>query len=309
MDINKIKLFLDVSGFSTFSEAAKNLRKSQPTISQQMGQLEEELGFKLFVRSRGRARLSSEGQEFRDLLADTFSDIEHAVLKIRGSLDQQYGSIPLAVLLDGSIDFDVAKFLTGFHAKYPNINLELSFGSNTSIEEKILNKEAAFGVSILFKDRDLLEQSKLMTESHLVYCSSMMPRYPLKKIIESRMIIDFDQDYMCFSPWLKKNGSQANQSALKKSQPQVVVPSHYEAAKILANGWGVAVLPEYVAQPLLASQKIRRYQQKSKPLKVCLDIAWLKGRELKRYEELFLKYSVDFFEDGYRDKFELNTQQ
>ena len=63
MDIKNITTFVHVAELGSFSRAAERLGYSQPTISVQIRQLEQELGFRLFDRIGHAVRLTDKGRE------------------------------------------------------------------------------------------------------------------------------------------------------------------------------------------------------------------------------------------------------
>ena len=63
MDIRNLTTFVHVAELGNFSRAAERLGYSQPTISVQIRQLEEELGFRLFDRIGHAVRLTDKGRE------------------------------------------------------------------------------------------------------------------------------------------------------------------------------------------------------------------------------------------------------
>ena len=63
MDIKNLTTFVHVAELGSFSRAAQQLGYSQPTISVQIRQLEEELGFRLFDRIGHAIRLTDKGRE------------------------------------------------------------------------------------------------------------------------------------------------------------------------------------------------------------------------------------------------------
>jgi|GEM_PF-3548757 len=291
MDMNKIKLFHDVAGFSSFSEAARALKKSQPAISQQIMSLEESLGFKLFLRGKRTISLSAEGQMLRTSLSCAFGDIYDAVSQLQGALNQQVGSIDIAMLLDGSTNIDIVTMLSSFKKEFPNIDINMEFGSNKEIESKILSQSVDFGVSILFQEKKLLERKQILQETHVFCVSNRHSKLSVLELIESQLVIDFADEYPCFQPWLRKNYGKAKLHHLKKKKPSILVPNHYEAIKILESNWGAAILPKHLLNQIPKKSKIAPYSKGCENLTVGLDLAWLKNKTLSVYEKKF----VDFF--------------
>ena len=58
MNTMKIRYFVEVARCGSFSEAARRLYTAQPNLSKQIAQMEQELGFALFARSRRSVKLT-----------------------------------------------------------------------------------------------------------------------------------------------------------------------------------------------------------------------------------------------------------
>ena len=61
MEVRVLRYFLAVARAETISGAAESVHVTQPTLSRQMMELEEELGKKLFIRGNRRITLTDEG--------------------------------------------------------------------------------------------------------------------------------------------------------------------------------------------------------------------------------------------------------
>ena len=61
MNLTKIRYFVEVARCGNFSEAARRLYTAQPNVSKQIAQMEQELDFPLFVRSRRSVTLTPAG--------------------------------------------------------------------------------------------------------------------------------------------------------------------------------------------------------------------------------------------------------
>src|SRR4051812_34941119 len=88
MDIRRIRTFVAVADQGTVSRAALHLRTAQPVLSRHIGDLERELGLKLFDRVGRRLFLTAEGGELlvncRGLLIHVSSIADQAQLLCRG---------------------------------------------------------------------------------------------------------------------------------------------------------------------------------------------------------------------------------
>ncbi len=124
MDLRHARTFVAVAEFGTVSEAALRLRIAQPALSRQIATLEDELGLKLFDRTRGRLVLTSEGEELlhdcRALLKHASSLGERAQLLKRG----ETGTLKIAASPQ-FIEGVIAKFWHQYAARYPKVELKV----------------------------------------------------------------------------------------------------------------------------------------------------------------------------------------
>ncbi len=84
MELRHLRYFLAVADAAHFTRAAQKLWVSQPTLSQQIKQLEEELGAPLFHRGAGGVQLTAAGEKFRPYAERVLHEMEEAVAAIGG---------------------------------------------------------------------------------------------------------------------------------------------------------------------------------------------------------------------------------
>src|ERR1700726_2836082 len=117
--------FLAVAEERHFGKAAKRLGMSQPPLSQQIQDLEQSLGVKLFERSRQGARLTKEGSE---ILGPVQRFMEHAQRLQLEALDARQGRETSVTI--GAVNaaiFDIMPRLTRIaKQRYPHLSLSLS---------------------------------------------------------------------------------------------------------------------------------------------------------------------------------------
>lgn len=131
-----LKYFLLVAREENITKAANLLHLTQPTLSRQLMQLEEELGVQLFRRSKHRIILTEEGMLLRRraeeivALADkTKDDLQRREQQLSGAVAVGSGELQSSRFL--------AQLLTAFQEKNPLVSFAIYSGNSDNIKERI----------------------------------------------------------------------------------------------------------------------------------------------------------------------------
>ena len=93
MDIRVLRYFLAVAKEQNITNAAESLHITQPTLSRQMMDLEEELGKKLFIRDKRKLQLTEEGTILRRRAEEILALSEKTKIEISSVTDNISGDI------------------------------------------------------------------------------------------------------------------------------------------------------------------------------------------------------------------------
>lgn len=147
MEFRVLQYFLAIAREETISKAAESLHITQPPLSRQMKELEEQLGKQLFIRGNRKINLTEEGillrqraEEIISLVEKTESEIMHSDTTISGDIYIGNGETEGMRIL--------AKVIDTCHKEYPKIKFHLYSGNSQDVVEKIENGLIDFGVLI-----------------------------------------------------------------------------------------------------------------------------------------------------------------
>ncbi|MEU6116752.1 LysR family transcriptional regulator [Streptomyces sp. NPDC047117] len=95
MELRHLTAFVAVAEELHFGRAAKRLQMAQPPLSQQIRQLEKELGVQLFERNTRSVRLTSAGQSFLDPVRTVLADLDTATRATKAAGRGEYGRVTI----------------------------------------------------------------------------------------------------------------------------------------------------------------------------------------------------------------------
>ena len=124
MELRHLRYFLAIAEELSFIKASEKLFISQPPLSRQIKELEDELGARLFNRNNKRVELTEAGKYFEKETRQLLQDLERITLrtkKIGNNISGEFRIAYISSTFSGDIA-DVIKFLSD---KYPYVNFSL----------------------------------------------------------------------------------------------------------------------------------------------------------------------------------------
>lgn len=149
MDLRRTRTFVTVADLGSVSKAALRLRIAQPALSRQIGELEQEVGFKLFDRVGRRLVLTGEGEQ---LLKDCRGFLSYAgALDERAQLLRRGDTGVLKVAASPQfIDGVISEFLPRYRRRYPDVDVRLFEAmGGTTVMEMLEHGEIHLGQNLL----------------------------------------------------------------------------------------------------------------------------------------------------------------
>ena len=136
MELKTLRYFLAVARFGSFTKAAENLYITQPTLSRQMAELENEMGARLFERGSRKLTLTEEGIYLRRRAEEMLaleSEIERELGCRAGDLS---GTITIGAAETKAMD-TVVRAITSFREKYPHVTFDIVSDTADSVMDRI----------------------------------------------------------------------------------------------------------------------------------------------------------------------------
>lgn len=136
MEIRVLRYFLEVAREGNITRSAAYLHISQPTLSRQLKELEEELGKKLFVRSNYSVKLTEEGMLLRKRAEDILDMVDKTTEEFKALDEINGGDIRIGCAESDGIKY-VARAAKKLHRRYPNIRYHIYSSGTEAVNERL----------------------------------------------------------------------------------------------------------------------------------------------------------------------------
>ena len=154
MELRQLRYFLKAKELLNFTEAANHLYISQSTLSQQIKQLEEELGSPLFNRIGKRITLTEAGEVFAGYARKSLSKSQEGLLALQDLKELKTGELSIGVTY--GLRSTLIKALIQFSNKYPHVKINIVFGTTSELMEKLHHVELDFALTFAKGTREQL---------------------------------------------------------------------------------------------------------------------------------------------------------
>jgi DNA-binding transcriptional LysR family regulator len=126
MELRHLRYFIGVAEELHFARAAARLGISQPPLSQQIGQLEAELGVRLFDRTSRSVQLTSAGAAFLPAARATLEQAERAINVAHRAARGELGELNLGFNASAPFVPMIARSIFEFRQAFPDVKLNLT---------------------------------------------------------------------------------------------------------------------------------------------------------------------------------------
>ncbi|MBR5345606.1 MAG: LysR family transcriptional regulator [Clostridia bacterium] len=297
MDIRVLRYFLVVAREESFSRAAEALYLSQPTLSRQIREMEDELGVQLLVRTNRNVRLTQEGQRLRkraqeivDLMDKTQDEFAHLEGELAGEIAIGCG--------ETQIMREVAKVAIPLQQEHPGIRFRLYSAFADDVMEKLDSGLLDFG--LMFEPFDMQKYETMLLPFTDTIGFLMREDHPLAKKKSLRME-DVENVPLLVSGQERRAGGMMSRSrniSIDLSRLNIVCYYNllFNAAVMVEQGMGIALCLDHLADT--TEHTGLTFRPLYPPAVNRLRLAWKKYQIFSPAAEVFLRSMRHRFQQG-----------
>ncbi|MCM3213493.1 LysR family transcriptional regulator [Niallia taxi] len=289
MELRVLRYFLAVAREGSITAAADLLHVTQPTLSRQLKDLEQELGKKLFIRSSHSIILTDEGL----ILRQRAEEIVNMVSKLEAEFNSMEDTVSGDVYIGGGETEamkQIARVVKDLQLKYPNIRYHLYSGNEEDVTDRLDKGLLDFG--ILIQPADLSKYNYINIPDKDVWGVIMRKDSPIAvkatiqssdllnvPLICSRQAIQQSYSKNDFADWFGEDFEKLN-----------VVTTYnlaYNAAIMVEEGIGYAITLDKIVNT--SSDSNLCFRPLDPKLESGLNIVWKKHHVFSTAASLFLQ--------------------
>lgn len=205
MELRLLNSFVLAAKTLSFSEAAEIQCINQSTFSQNIRQLEDELGVALFYRNSHGVSLTDAGREFLPFARKTLSYVEDGVARMEDLRNLRYGLLNIGVT--HSFGMLIEEVLARFTAQFPSVKINLFYKTAEDMPSMLRNREIDMALTYrsMEDNADIVSQtlfedrlSVIVPRNHVLATMEQVPvecltRHPLvlpARGVNARTVLD-----------------------------------------------------------------------------------------------------------------------
>jgi DNA-binding transcriptional LysR family regulator len=256
MNLQQLRYFLAAAEHGSFTAAARSLYVAQPSLSEQVRQLEAELGVDLFARVGRGIVLTEAGRAFRPEAERVLAGIEQARDTVRGVRELRGGTLSFGMFGTAS-GYLIADLVDDFRKRYPDVRLRLVGQNSSLVADAVRAGRLEAALVVLPVDDDGLEVRPVHREELIVVSRTterLAERMTIEQLAELPLVL-YDAEYGWADPMRRQLAERA-QLAGVTLRPVVEVEDLEAAVQLAARGIGDTVVARAVLRTMRGARSL-----------------------------------------------------
>ena len=288
--MRQLKIFQSVARNLSYTKAAAELHLTQPAVSMQIKQLEDNLGLPLFEQMGKKIFLTEAGKEmihYSYTISQQLEEIYEVFARLQG-LEQ--GTLRLAV--PGTANQFVTQFLAEFRRRHPAVNFNLDIANRRGLLNRLENNE--IDLVIMGKPPDDMELvSECFMNNPLVVIAG--PDHPLTKRKKIPLAELMENEFA-----VREEGS-GTRIAMQRflDEHNVVLKTSMEMTsnetlkQAVAAGLGLGIVSMHTLEMELTLQRLKVLKAEAFPIMRHWYIVYREGKRLSPIARTFRDFVVN----------------
>ncbi len=288
MDLQNLNIFIQVAELKSFTKAGQKLGYSQPTVSFQIKQLEEQLGTKLFDRIGHTVTLTEQGRTALEY-AQTICRMSEEMVQSASHSREVRGIIKIGLPDSLCTPFIVKRF-DSFREMYPGISLEVTNAGTDTMFHLLDHNQVDVICTLdspIYDTNYVLAHEEKIGNSFIVSVDSPLAqkkKVTIKDLLDQPFILtEKGMSYRrLLDERLAKDGLEIN--------PVLEIGRTDLICDMVAADMGISFLPDFVTEEAVRSGKIMRIPVKGYGIDVWKQLIYRKEKWLSMQMKAIIEH-------------------
>ncbi|WP_242158688.1 LysR family transcriptional regulator [Aestuariivivens sediminis] len=275
LEIRHLKYFLAVAEDLHFRKAAERLFISQPGLSRQIKQLEEDLGIELFLRHNRKVELTKAGMYLQGEIIRNLKNLDNIINHAKLINDGIAGNLKLGYV-GSAMQQIIPDLLLKFKLHHPNTALSLKEMDNERQIHALISEDIDIGFVRLERVPDSIVRKPVLREN---FCLVLPVKHPLAEGNFKTIKQLKDDSFILFDPNYSTSYYEKVMHIFQDAGFTPIVSHNTIHAgsiyKLVENNFGVSIVPRSLLNENLKG--VRFIELKNIPHKTTLSLVWSKA--------------------------------
>ncbi len=297
MDLDQLHTFLEIVRLKSFSKAAQTCFRTQPAISAQVRQLEQELNANLFERLGTRIALTPAGKIFGEY-AEQILDLRRRAQESIQELERVPRGELIIAANEATCIYVLPEVFSQYKKQFPNVQLHVDRSYGSRVLQAVQDNLADFGITQLPVDAKKCQVVKIHSDEIRLLVPSGHPLSAKRQITGT--------DIVPFQLLLPKTGTTRTKlnSWLEAVEEQLQVSMELDSTEMIKRfvmaGLGVSFLAASHCREEVAAGKLATIALGPEPMIRRLGLIYRKDKALSRAALGFIQVILDQAGDNMR---------
>lgn len=298
--LNQLRVFLKVVQTLSITKAAKELHLTQPAVSIQLKNFQNQFDIPLTEVINRRIYVTDFGSEIADAAEKILSEVHAINFKLHAYKGQLTGKLKISVVSTGG--YIAPYFIVGFIKKHQGVELLLDVTNKAQVVGSLERNAVDFSLVSVLPENMGVEKVELMPNKLFVvgnYDETFSNKEHNKRIFEDIPLIYREQG--SGTRQVMENFIGKNRLPVKK---KMELTSNEAVKQALIAGLGYSIMPLIGIRNELENNQLQIVKVKGFPIKSTWKLIWLKDKRHSPVAEAFLDYIKKEKQNIIHEKFE-----
>jgi DNA-binding transcriptional LysR family regulator len=290
MDFDQLHTFLEIVRLKSFSKAAQTCYRTQPAISAQVRQLEQELRADLFERFGSRISLTTAGKIFAEY-AEQMLDLRRRVQDAIAELETNPRGELVIAANEATCIYVLPKVFSQYRTQFPAVQLQVLRSYGSRVVEAVMENSADFGLTQL-----PVEEKRLQVVN--VHRDEIRLIVPARHPLAGRAVVTAQDvaEHFLVMPKYGKTRTRLNEW-LEAVEDEVRISMELDSTEMMKHfvvaGLGVSFMAASNCREEIAAGKLRAIPLGPEPMMRRLGLVYRKDKALSKAALGFIQVVLD----------------